>query len=95
MNTIKTNTASGAMTSVTMNGTTGMNQWANPQLVQTIELQESIELVYKQDSLMSNNWGSLPSRVYKIVFSCIDGKWNKSEPIIGQIMSAQDEHYEF
>lgn len=80
-------------------GTTGfINEWSNPQLMQTIELQDCIELVYKQNYLMSNmsnNWGSLPSRVYKIVFSCIDGKWNKSEPIFGKIISPKDEYYEF
>lgn len=79
----------------TLTGTTSFNEWSNPQLMQTIELQDCIELVYKQNPLMGNNWGSFPSRVYKIVFSCIDGKWHKSEPIFGEIISPKDESYEF
>lgn len=31
----------------------------------------------------------------KIIYSCIDGKWNKSEPIYGKIIPTQDEYFEF
>lgn len=34
-------------------------------------------------------------RVYKIVYSCVDGKWNKSEKIYGKIVQPQKEYYEF
>jgi len=34
-------------------------------------------------------------RVFKIVYSCVNGKWNKSDRIYGNIISAQDEGYEF
>jgi hypothetical protein len=34
-------------------------------------------------------------RAVKIVYSCVDGKWNKSEPIYGKIIPAQDEYFEF
>lgn len=87
MDTIKTNTGS--------SGTTEMDQWSLPQLVQTIELQGSIELVYKQYSLASDSFGWSPAKVFKIIFSCVDGKWHKSEPIDGQIIYAQEESYDF
>jgi len=41
MNTIKKNTASGAMTSISINGTTGMNQRANPQMTKAQEFLQS------------------------------------------------------
>jgi hypothetical protein len=34
-------------------------------------------------------------RVFKIVYSCVDGKWNKSEKIYGKIIPSQKEYYEF
>jgi hypothetical protein len=34
-------------------------------------------------------------RVFKIVFSCIDGKWNKSERIYGKVVAAKLESYSF
>ena len=77
------------------NSTADINICANSELIKTIELPGSIELVYKQQSMLANNFGPLPSRVYKIVFSCVDGKWHKSEPIFGQIVPAQQEYYDF
>ena len=37
----------------------------------------------------------LEERVFKIVYSCKDGKWNKSEPNYGKIIPATDEDYDF
>lgn len=73
----------------------GLNEWGSPELIQTNECAESIEMIYKQHSNMSNNFGTLPPRTFKIVFSCKDGKWNKSEPIFGKIVPAQNEYYDF
>lgn len=69
--------------------------WGQPSLIKTIVNEDSIELIYKQFSMTSNNFGMTPPRIYKIVCSCKDGKWHKSEPIEGQIIEATEESYEF
>lgn len=64
------------------------------------EVGETIEMIYKE-TLNSNYshtiyFNSLPEeRVFKIVYSCVDGKWNKSERIYGEIIPAQEEYYDF
>jgi hypothetical protein len=64
------------------------------------EVGESIEIIYKE-TLNSNytytiNFTPQPeTRVFKIVYSCVDGKWNKSERIYGEIVPAQEEYYNF
>lgn len=88
-------------TELTSTGTsTAMNQWSNPKRVEVDVIGETIEMVYKQTSLITV--GSYPSyssqeRVFKIVYSCVDGKWNKSEPIYGKVIPKQSirEYYEF
>lgn len=82
--------------------TTAMfNQWSLPERVEVNEVGESIEMVYIEKSLITPTTLSLglnhsPSeRVFKIVYSCVDGKWNKSERIYGNIIPAQNEYYEF
>jgi hypothetical protein len=69
--------------------------WGSPERVEVNVYGETIEMVYKEQS--SPNYYPLPTlyRVYKIVYSCIDGKWNKSEPIYGKIIPAQEESFEF
>lgn len=64
-------------------------------LVDTIVKDDCIELIYKQMSNYSNNWGELPILVFKIIYSCKDGKWNVSEHIYGKIIKATKESYEF
>lgn len=74
------------------------NQWGFPSLIKTLEYPDRIELVYKQISNVSYTVhpSSPPEeRVYKIVFSCVDGKWNKSDPIFGKIIQPTGESYEF
>jgi len=34
-------------------------------------------------------------KVFKVIFSCVDGKWHKSERIYGVIIPASEESYEF
>jgi hypothetical protein len=79
-------------------GTFIHNSWNNPEIIEVREVGESIEMIYKQTSSFSTT-GGLPTyhdtRLYKIVYSCVDGKWNKSEPIFGKIIPAQDECYKF
>ena len=79
----------------TTTGTATINEWHEPTLIKTTELKDSIEMIYKQQSKMWNNWGAVEPRVYKIIFSCVDGKWNKSEPIYGTIVSPKEESYDF
>ncbi len=64
--------------------------------IDVIENPDSIEMIYKETHtpMMWPNNGPF-YRVYKIVFSCQDGKWNKSEPIYGKIIPAQNESYDF
>ena len=78
--------------------TTNFNQWNEPTFIKAIEVGETIEFIYKQTLMISYTvYPSRPigERVFKIVFSCKDGKWNKSEPIYGTIIPAIDEDYDF
>ena len=103
---IKTNTASGAMTSLKFSGSSfSLNagsgyhiSWWNPMVFKEAnEVGETIEMIYTQTSQYSRT--ALPpyrdERAVKIIYSCVDGKWNKSEPIYGKIVPAQDEYFEF
>ena len=72
--------------------------WSEPTRMQIIENSDSLEIIYKQTSLLYLSvYPSIPpeQRVFKIVFSCVDGKWNKSDPIYGKIIAAQNEYYGF
>ncbi len=84
---------------ITITSTAGtFDSWSFPERVDVIETPDSIELIYKQTSMITyTSWPSpRPSeRVFKIVFSCKDGKWHKSEPIYGEIIPASEEKYEF
>lgn len=78
--------------------TANTNLWSNPERVDVIENSDSIEFIYKETSMIS--YTSFPApplqvRVFKIVFSCVNGKWNKSERIYGEIVPAEDERYVF
>jgi len=74
------------------------NLWSHPERVEIIEWDDSIEFIYKQTSMITYSIHPSPPpeiRVFKIIFSCVDGKWNKSEPIFGKIIPKQEEGYEF
>lgn len=75
------------------------HSWSDPIRVDVIEGRDCIEMIYKQASIIThrNTTPSQPpnERVFKIVYSCIDGKWHKSERIYGKIIPAQSEQYEF
>lgn len=77
---------------------TTSSNWESPIFIEAGEVGESIEFIYRQISNMT--LGTYPhrppeERVFKIVYSCKDGKWHKSEPIFGKIVPAQSEYYEF
>jgi hypothetical protein len=93
-----TSNASSVINTYAQTGTVAFNQWSNPERIKVIEVGESIEMIYKQTSMIYNSGGfnNRPNeRIFKIVFSCVDGKWNKSEPIFGKIVPAAEETYEF
>ncbi len=82
----------------TPNGTTAnINQWGFPQRLKVNELPDSIEMIYEETS--TTTLAVYPPRTpqkryFKIVFSCIDGKWNKSERIYGEKIE-REEYFKF
>ena len=75
-----------------------INTWGEPFRIDTIENGDTIEIIYKEASNTTHtiHFNTPPKdRVFKIIFSCIDGKWNKSEPIYGEIEQATEETYNF
>ena len=78
--------------------TVNWNQWGYPTRVDVIETNESIEFIYKEVSqIIYTIYPSPPleERVFKIIFSCKDGKWNRSDRIYGEIITSSEESYEF
>lgn len=91
-------------TSNTPNGTTHTNMilmdynWDTPRRIKLEEHSDRIEIIYKQKSNVNYTIHPSPlsaERIFKIVYSCIDGEWNKSERIYGNISPAVDESYDF
>ena len=77
-------------------GTPTQIYWNTPERIEVIELPESIEMIYRQTSMnYVDIHGTIEVKVFKIIFSCIDGKWNKSEPIYGRVIPAQGEQIVF
>jgi len=73
-----------------------LNQWTDPKLVDTIINEDSIEQVFTEVSLIYQGFTNTEARrVFKVRYSCVDGKWNKSEKIYGHISPAQSESYAF
>lgn len=79
-------------------GTSTLNTWNTAELISTQEKGETIEMIYKETSMLSLTiHPPIPpeQRVFKIVYSCRDGEWNKSERIYGQIVKSTNESYIF
>lgn len=77
--------------------TTAGYMWSHPTRLEVRELSDSIEMIYEETSLMTFTIYPSPppeKRHFKIVFSCVDGKWNKSERIYGKKVERQ-EYFEF
>jgi hypothetical protein len=69
-----------------------------PVFIEANEVGESVEFLYKEEPLYSYTTFPPqypPAKVFKIVYSCVDGKWNKSDRIYGSIVAASGETYEF
>ncbi len=82
----------------TSTSTAGINTWSFPIRMDIIENNDSIEMIYKETSTMQLAIYppiSPQERIFKIIFSCVDGKWNKSERIYGEIIPSSEESYRF
>lgn len=93
-NTVGLGSSGGANSS----STSFFNTWGYPERLEVNEVGESIEIIYKETSMITFTSYPAPApeeRVFKIVYSCVDGKWNKSERIYGKIVSARNESYDF
>jgi hypothetical protein len=100
INKIQTQAVAGAVSNLTFTTSTH-NEWNEPIRVDVIDTGNSIEMIYVQTkNSVSCGYSHYPyylneKRVFKIVYSCVDGKWHKSEPIFGRIIPASDEYYDF
>jgi hypothetical protein len=77
---------------------TTINSWGFPKRVDVIEKVDCIEFIYKETSMITLTVYPSPQpaeRVFKIVFSCVDGLWNQSDKIYGDIVEKSEEYYIF
>lgn len=77
---------------------TYFNTWGNPERVSVEEVEDTIEMIFIEISLLALTVyppHSPGRRVFKIIYSCKEGKWNKSEKIYGEIIPSQEEDYIF
>lgn len=69
------------------------------ELIDVIENENSVELVYSQmlNITFTTALGINENhpQIFKIIYSIKNGKWHKSEPIIGTYIPANEEGYEF
>jgi len=76
-----------------------ISPWGTSVIIKVEEIGESIEITYKQKLMQPEYRVGIENveyvRVYKIIYSCKNGKWNKSEPIFGHIIPASEEYYIF
>lgn len=78
--------------------TEAFNFYSTPKRVEVREVGETIEMIYLETSTLQLAVIPPPPpvrRVFKIVYSCVDGKWNKSDKIYGEIKPPSDEQYQF
>lgn len=68
------------------------NLYSTPELLKAIVKDDSIELVYKRQYMVSNNWGMPHPEIYKDVYSRHGGDVRR---VIGTFIAAQSESYEF
>jgi hypothetical protein len=68
------------------------NMYSTPILIDTIVTKDYIELVYKRQYMVSNNWGMPNPEIYKDVYSRHGGGVRRE---IGTYIPPQDESYVF
>ena len=66
--------------------------YSTPVLLDTIVKEDSIELVYKRQYQVSNNWGMPHPEVYKEIYSRTDGTMRVEQ---GRFIPAQGDSYSF
>jgi len=71
------------------------NLWGTPEFIKFYRHEDQVEALYKETSRVYLSHIGPETRVFKIVYSCIDGQWNESERIYGEIIPATKEDYEF
>lgn len=71
------------------------SEWFAPERIKVIEYPDKLEIIYKEIRKIIYNNSGFETRVFKIVYSCVDGKWNKSDRIYGKILPPQEESYIF
>ncbi len=77
-------------------GTACFDPWSEPYLIDTIVDKGCIELIYRQDSTITYVINIEPYiKIFKVIYSCKNGKWHESKRIEGSYISARDETYEF
>ncbi len=79
-------------------GTLIFDPWSDPIRIQVNEYPDRIECIYKETSMITYtiNPSAPPDvRVFKIIYSCVDGKFHKSERIYGEIVPKTKEYYNF
>ena len=74
---------------------TMFHSWNEPERVSVTEFLDRIEMVFTETSAASISTAAPERRVFKVIFSCVDGKWNKSSRIYGTIQKAVGEKYTF
>ena len=68
------------------------NMYSNPELIKAIVKNESIELIYKRQYMVSNGYGMPRPEVYKDIYSRTGGDVRRE---IGTYVPAQEESYVF
>jgi hypothetical protein len=68
------------------------NLYSTPQLLKAIVKDDCIELIYKRQYLVSNNWGMPQPEIYKDIYSRTGGDVRRE---IGTYIPPQDESYVF
>jgi hypothetical protein len=66
--------------------------YSTPVLLDTIVKEDAIELVYKRQYQVSNNWGMTNPEVYKEIYSRTDGTIRVEQ---GRYIPAEEESYDF
>jgi hypothetical protein len=68
------------------------NLYSTPELIKAIVKDDTIELIYKRQYMVSNNWGMPSPEVYKDIYSRIGGDVRRE---IGTFIPYQEESYVF
>jgi len=96
METIKTPTESNIpIDGISTTTFTNNNLYSTPEIIDTIVNVDSIEILYTEHPQYWLSHSKPERRVFKVIYSCVDGKWNVSERIYGTIIEATEETYEF